>query len=107
MLERHGETLLLPADDTLLKPGDRILFVGDDPARRLQQRYLTEPGTVSWAAPAASRRAASSSAGGTGARAERCERAPFASLRSGPVPAVRRAHLERAAAPACDATRPQ
>ena len=48
MLEREGEARLLPADDTPLKPGDRILFAGDDPARRLQQRYLTEPGTVAW-----------------------------------------------------------
>jgi Trk K+ transport system NAD-binding subunit len=49
MLERRGESLLLPADDTPLKPADRILFVGDDSSRRLQQRYLTEPGTVLWA----------------------------------------------------------
>ena len=48
MLERDGATQLLPADDTLLKPGDRILFVGDAVARRLQQRYLVEPGTVAW-----------------------------------------------------------
>ncbi|MEO8346438.1 MAG: TrkA C-terminal domain-containing protein, partial [Betaproteobacteria bacterium] len=48
MLERAGETLLLPSDDTLLKPGDRILFMGNDVARRLQQRYLIEPGTVAW-----------------------------------------------------------
>ena len=48
MLERDQATILLPADDTQLKPGDRILFVGDDQARRLQQRYLSEPGTVAW-----------------------------------------------------------
>ena len=48
MLERDRETRMLPADDTILKPGDRILFAGDDVARRLQQRYLTEPGTVAW-----------------------------------------------------------
>ena len=48
MLERDRETRLLPADDTVLKPGDRILVVGDAVARRLQQRYLVEPGTVAW-----------------------------------------------------------
>ena len=48
MLERDRETRLLPADDTILKPGDRVLFAGDDSARRLQQRYLVEPGTVAW-----------------------------------------------------------
>ncbi len=48
MLERDRESVLLPADDTLLKPGDRVLFVGDDGSRRLQLRYLTEPGTVAW-----------------------------------------------------------
>jgi hypothetical protein len=48
MLERDGDTRLMPADDTSLKPGDRILFAGDDGARRLQERYLIEPGTVAW-----------------------------------------------------------
>jgi Trk K+ transport system NAD-binding subunit len=48
MLERKGEVQLLPTVDTPLKAGDRILFVGDDSTRRLQRRYLTEPGTVSW-----------------------------------------------------------
>ena len=50
MIEREGTTQLqlLPPDDLVLKPGDRILFAGDDAARRLQQRYLTEPGTVAW-----------------------------------------------------------
>jgi len=48
MLEREGTTALLPPDDMALKPGDRILFAGDDVARRLQKRYLTEPGTVAW-----------------------------------------------------------
>jgi hypothetical protein len=48
MLEREGATILLPPEDTPLKPGDRILFAGDDVARRLQMRYLTEPGTVAW-----------------------------------------------------------
>lgn len=48
MLERAGSMHLLPAADEVLKPGDRILFAGDDGARRLQERYLTEPGTVAW-----------------------------------------------------------
>jgi hypothetical protein len=48
MLERGESPLLLPAADTKLKPGDRILFVGTSLARRLQGRYLSEPGTVSW-----------------------------------------------------------
>jgi len=48
MLERAGKAQLLPADDTELRPGDQILFVGDDVSRRLQSRYLTEPGTVTW-----------------------------------------------------------
>jgi len=48
MIEREGTHQLLPPEDTPLKPGDRILFAGDDVARRLQKRYLTEPGTVAW-----------------------------------------------------------
>jgi Trk K+ transport system NAD-binding subunit len=48
MLERDTDTRLVPPDDTILKPGDRILFAGDDSARRLQERYLNEPGTVAW-----------------------------------------------------------
>jgi hypothetical protein len=48
MLERDQTTILLPNDDTALRPGDRVLFVGDDQARRLQLRYLIEPGTVAW-----------------------------------------------------------
>ena len=46
LLERQGEPQLLPDDGTELKPGDRILFVGKDSARRLQLRYLNEPGTA-------------------------------------------------------------
>ena len=46
MLERANEPVLLPDDATVLKPGDRILFVGDERARRQQARYLYEPGTV-------------------------------------------------------------
>lgn len=48
MLERDKRQRLLPPEDTPLRPGDRVLFVGEDAARRLQQRYLTEPGTVAW-----------------------------------------------------------
>jgi hypothetical protein len=48
MVERDGKQVLLPTDATALKPGDRVLFVGDDGTRRLQQRYLSEPGTVAW-----------------------------------------------------------
>jgi len=48
MIERDGTHQLLPPEDMPLKPGDRILFAGDDVARRLQKRYLTEPGTVAW-----------------------------------------------------------
>jgi Trk K+ transport system NAD-binding subunit len=48
MLERSGTPQFLPGDDVALKPGDRLLFVGDDVARRLQQRYLDEPSTVEW-----------------------------------------------------------
>ena len=48
MLERRGTRRTLPAADTMLQPGDRVLFVGDDSSCRLQRRYLTEPGTVTW-----------------------------------------------------------
>ncbi|MEO8305750.1 MAG: NAD-binding protein [Betaproteobacteria bacterium] len=48
MLERNGVAQLLPDADTALKPGDRILFVGDETAQRLQRRYLSEPGTIAW-----------------------------------------------------------
>jgi len=49
MLERGGQRQLLPPADTPLKPADRILFVGDAAAQRLQRRYLTEPGSIAWA----------------------------------------------------------
>jgi Trk K+ transport system NAD-binding subunit len=48
MLERGGKRELMPGEETILKPGDRILFVGDDSARSLQERYLHEVGTVAW-----------------------------------------------------------
>ncbi len=47
-LERQGTFEPPPGPDLKLKPGDRILFVGDDVTRRRQRRYLGEPGTVSW-----------------------------------------------------------
>ncbi len=46
--ERNGRMKLLPPEDTPLKPGDRILFVGNDLSYRLQRRYLVEPGTIQW-----------------------------------------------------------
>ncbi len=46
MIERGGEAMPLPDDAAVLKAGDRILFVGDERARRQQVRYLYEPGTV-------------------------------------------------------------
>ena len=48
MLERGGKPHLMPGLETVLKPGDSILFVGEEDARRLQTRYLNEPGTVAW-----------------------------------------------------------
>lgn len=48
MIERGDQVILLPEDDAALKPGDRVLFVGRSWTRRLQRRYLEEPGTVSW-----------------------------------------------------------
>ncbi|MEO8137422.1 MAG: NAD-binding protein, partial [Betaproteobacteria bacterium] len=48
MLERRDKCTLLPDPATMLKAGDRILFVGGASTRRLQRRYLSEPGTVSW-----------------------------------------------------------
>jgi voltage-gated potassium channel len=48
MVEHQGKFELLPDVERALKPGDRILFVGDAATQRLQRRYLTEPGTVSW-----------------------------------------------------------
>ena len=48
MIERGDQVILLPEDDFALKPGDRVLFVGRSWTRRLQRRYLEEPGTVSW-----------------------------------------------------------
>jgi hypothetical protein len=48
MLESDGRRTLLPPDSTKLKPGARLLLVGDDVARRLQMRYATEPDTVAW-----------------------------------------------------------
>lgn len=38
--------LLLPAEDTALGPGDRILFAGADGVEALQRRYLFDPGPI-------------------------------------------------------------
>lgn len=46
MCERRQETILLPPDDLVLKPGDHLLFVGREAARQLQLRYLTDPHSV-------------------------------------------------------------
>ena len=48
MLDRRGEHTLLPPADLPLKPGDQVLFVGSDDAMRVQQRFLSEPGTIQW-----------------------------------------------------------
>jgi Trk K+ transport system NAD-binding subunit len=48
MIERGDDVILLPEPQTQLKPGDRVLFVGTPMTRRLQRRYLDEPGTVLW-----------------------------------------------------------
>jgi len=46
MLIRHGVIGVLPESETALQPGDHVLFVGDERAQRMQQRYLTEVSTV-------------------------------------------------------------
>jgi hypothetical protein len=38
--------LVLPAEDTALGPGDRILFAGADGVEALQRRYLLDPGPI-------------------------------------------------------------
>lgn len=48
MLSRRGERILLPAPDTELRPGDRLLFLGQDSARRLQMNFLVDPLTVDY-----------------------------------------------------------
>jgi len=49
MCERRQESILLPPDDMVLKPGDHLLFVGRDLARQLQSRYLSDPRSVEFA----------------------------------------------------------
>ncbi len=48
MVERKASTELLPPADLVLRPGDQILFVGDDHALALQRRFLDEPGTIDY-----------------------------------------------------------
>jgi len=49
MLARGSDLTLLPAAETTLLPGDRILFVGDDRAERLQRRYIRDVTAVEYA----------------------------------------------------------
>ncbi|MEZ5741534.1 MAG: NAD-binding protein [Burkholderiaceae bacterium] len=49
MLERKGERTLLPEEQTILRPGDQLLFVGTDHAMARQQQFLLEPGAVQYA----------------------------------------------------------
>lgn len=49
MLARGSDLVLLPATDTTLMPGDRILFVGDERAERLQRRYMRDVTAVEYA----------------------------------------------------------
>ena len=48
MLSRRGERILLPSPETELKPGDRLLFLGLDSARRLQLTFLADPLAVDY-----------------------------------------------------------
>lgn len=43
MRVRRGVAEILPDPTGELRPGDRLLFVGDDQARRMQGRFLVEP----------------------------------------------------------------
>ncbi len=49
MLARGSELTLLPAAGTELRPGDRVLFVGDDRAERLQRRYMRDVTAIEFA----------------------------------------------------------
>jgi len=49
MLERRGKQTLLPDADTVLEPGDRILFVGDEDALAQQPVFLTDAYAVGYA----------------------------------------------------------
>ena len=46
MLVRHGVVGLLPESSTALQAGDHVLFVGDDLAQHLQQRFLTDASAI-------------------------------------------------------------
>jgi hypothetical protein len=46
MLEREDAFFLLPDGDMDLHAGDRILFVGSNTAKRLQQRFLDDASTL-------------------------------------------------------------
>ena len=48
MLDRKGEHILLPGPDVALKPGDQLLFVGNEEALKRQQTYLQEPSSVQY-----------------------------------------------------------
>lgn len=48
MLVRNGVVGLLPESDTRLQPGDHILFVGDENAHHMQQRFLTDASAVTF-----------------------------------------------------------
>jgi len=43
MLVRRGERTLLPDPSTELRPGDRLLFMGQEMARQLQLNFLEDP----------------------------------------------------------------
>lgn len=46
MCERRQESILLPPEDMVLKPGDRLLFVGREQASERQMRYLSDPRSI-------------------------------------------------------------
>ncbi len=48
LLLRGKESLLMPASDTVLLAGDRLLMVGRAPARQWQQRLLADASAMQW-----------------------------------------------------------
>jgi len=48
MLVRRGERTLLPDPSTELRPGDRLLFMGQEMARQLQLNFLEDPLAVDY-----------------------------------------------------------
>ncbi|MDR2788564.1 MAG: NAD-binding protein [Candidatus Accumulibacter sp.] len=48
LLLRNKQEMALPAEDTLLQSGDRILFAGQRGERELQRRFLLEPSPLSF-----------------------------------------------------------